>query len=129
LRVAREFRGARSATGAAAAFGCHGPGRKHLRPIKLVDWQQALVRGAHEWLLRGLINSDGCRIVARERKQGRVREAPRYVFSNLSEDIKSIFCDGCDALGIRWTRPNAKSVAIYRGASVARMDEFIGPKR
>jgi hypothetical protein len=63
--------------------------------------------------------------------QGEIRKAvpARPVFSNLSEDIKSSFCESCDALGIRWTRPNAKSVAIYRGASVARMDEFIGPKR
>ena len=107
----------------------HGPGRKHLRPIELVEWQRALVSESHEWLLRGLIHSDGCRIIARERKGGRIREAPRYVFSNLSEDIKRIFCDSCDALGVRWTRPNAKSVAIYRGPSVARLDEFIGPKR
>jgi hypothetical protein len=106
----------------------HGAGRKHLRPIKLVDWQQVLVRESHEPLLRGLIHSDGCRFVAHERKGGRVREAPRYVFSNLSDDIESIFCESCDALGIRWTRPNAKSVAIYRGDAVARMDEFIGPK-
>lgn len=100
----------------------HGPGRKHLRPIKLADWQQQIVEEVPGPLLRGLIHSDGCRIIARECQDGRVRYARRYSFS------KRIFCDACDLLGIRWTRPNARSIAIYRLASVARMDEFVGPK-
>ncbi len=57
-----------------------------------------------------------------------MRHAPRYVFSNRSEDITALFCESCDALGIRWTRPDPNSVAIYRLKSVARMDEFVGPK-
>lgn len=110
-------------------FPQHGPGRKHRRHIRLAVWQQRLVDEFPGSLLRGLIHSDGCRIIACERKNSRVRYAPRYVFSNRSDDIKRIFCDACDALGIHWTRPNAKSVAIYRLASVARLDEFVGPKR
>lgn len=39
----------------------HGPGRKHERPIQLVDWQQAIVDEHPGWLLRGLIHSDGWR--------------------------------------------------------------------
>jgi hypothetical protein len=57
-----------------------------------------------------------------------VRVAPRYLFSNRSEDIKKLFCDSCDALGIRWTRPSDTQIAIYRKASVAILDEFVGPK-
>jgi hypothetical protein len=109
-------------------FPQHGPGRKHLRPIRLEQWQLEIVQEHPGLLLRGLIHSDGCRIIARERKHGRVRYAPRYVFSNRSDDVKRIFCDACDLLGIRWTRPNAKDIAIYRLASVARMDEYVGPK-
>lgn len=53
---------------------------------------------------------------------------PRYEFSNLSEDIKRIFCDACDALGVEWKRMNAKSISVARRASVARLDEWVGPK-
>jgi hypothetical protein len=59
---------------------------------------------------------------------------PRYVFSNLSSDITSIFCSACDCLGFHWTTAfpsdEAKAVRIYvsRKGDVARMDEFVGPK-
>ena len=109
-------------------FPQHGPGRKHLRQIELAPWQLRAVEQARELFLRGLIHSDGCRIIARERQAGRMREAPRYIFSNRSEDIKTLFCNSCDALGVRWTRPSAKDIAIYRRQSVARLDEFVGPK-
>ena len=56
------------------------------------------------------------------------RRSPREQITNLSQDILAFFCESCDALGIRWTRPNFKTVAIYRLASVALMDTFIGPK-
>lgn len=79
-------------------------------------------------LLRGLIHSDGCRIVATERSGTRLRQSPRYSFSNRSEDIKRPFCECCDALGIRWTRPSDTQIAIYRKTSVAILDEFVGPK-
>jgi hypothetical protein len=60
---------------------------------------------------------------------------PRYAFANVSTDITSIFCSACDCLGLRWTAAFPKSetaaVTIYvsRKADVARLDEFIGPKR
>jgi hypothetical protein len=107
----------------------HGPGRKHLRTISLQPWQQKIVSAHHEPFIRGLIHSDGTRIIATERKGSYVRRAPRYAFSNKSEDIKRLFCESCDALGIRWTRPSDRQIAIYRLASVARLDEFVGPKR
>jgi hypothetical protein len=70
----------------------------------------------------------GSRIVATERSKTGVRRSPRYSFSNRSEDIKQLFCESCDALGIRWTRPSDTQIAIYRKASVAILDEFVGPK-
>lgn len=66
---------------------------------------------------------------ATERKGSYVRRAPRYAFSNKSEDIKRLFCESCDVLGVRWTRPSDRQIAIYRKESVARLDEFVGPKR
>jgi hypothetical protein len=106
----------------------HGPGKKHLRPIRLAPWQTEIISGQRRQFIRGLIHSDGTRIVATERKGSYVRRAPRYAFSNLSEDIKQLFCESCDELGIRWTRPSDRQIAIYRLASVAILDEFVGPK-
>jgi hypothetical protein len=102
-----------------------GPGRKHDRSIRLEQWQEAVVAREREALIRGLIHSDGCRVVANDRGVKSVR----YHFSNRSEDIKRIYCDSLDALGIQWTRPCAKQIAVYRKSSTARLDEFVGPKR
>jgi hypothetical protein len=55
--------------------------------------------------------------------------SPRYSFSNLSTDIKQIFCDACDQLEVGWTSAPPKTIYVSRKADVARLDEFIGPKR
>lgn len=110
------------------------PGVKHNRPIYLADWQQELAERWPEQLVRGLIQSDGCRFVNTGRAGWR---HPRYgyAFSNVSTDITGIFCSACDCLGLRWTAafPNSESaaVSIYvsRKADVARLDELVGPKR
>jgi hypothetical protein len=106
-------------------FPQHGPGRKHERTIELVTWQADLVSGNRQAFLRGLIHSDGCRIVANDRGLRSVR----YHFSNRSEDIKQLYCESLDALGIGWTRPCDQQIAVYRKASVAILDQFIGPKQ
>jgi hypothetical protein len=54
---------------------------------------------------------------------------PRYNFSNASADIRKLFCDACDLLGIEWRVMNARNISVARRASVARLDEFVGPKR
>jgi hypothetical protein len=105
-------------------FPQHGPGRKHLRPIVLAPWQQRLVAREREAFLRGLIHSDGCRIIANDRGN----RCARYHFSNLSEDIKRLYCESLDALGVHWTRPCAKQIAVYPKESVRVLDQFIGPK-
>jgi hypothetical protein len=102
----------------------HGPGKKHLRPIRLERWQEILVKEATEEFVRGLIDSDGCRVVANDRGVKSVR----YHFSNRSEDIRGLFCAALDELGIPWTQPRWFEVAVYRKAAVARLDEFVGPK-
>lgn len=101
------------------------PGRKHERPINLQPWQQRLVRRDAKSFVRGLIHSDGCRVIANDRGL----RCARYYFSNRSEDIKGLFCDALDSLGIHWTRPNDRQIAIYRREAVTRLDQFIGPKR
>lgn len=102
----------------------HGPGRKHDRPIHLEPWQQALVKQATEDFIRGLIDSDGCRVVANDRGVASVR----YHFTNHSEDILGLFTGALDDLGIPWTRNSRHTVAVYRKAATARLDEFVGPK-
>jgi hypothetical protein len=105
-------------------FPQHGPGRKHEREIRLVAWQEALVRRHARSLLRGLIHSDGCRFINTGRGGW---TCPRYVFSNTSDDIRRIFSDACELLGLRHTFA-PRAVYVSRKADVLRMDEFIGPK-
>lgn len=106
----------------------HGPGRKHTRSIVLTEWQSSLVEAHAESLLRGLIHSDGTTFVATERKGSYVRRAPRYAFSNRSEDILGLFRTACRIAGVHCTRASQKQIAVYSKSAVARLDEFVGPK-
>lgn len=115
------------------AFPQCGPGKKHERAIELAAWQCELTHANPEQLIRGLIHSDGCRTVNRfatKLPSGRVAhyEYPRYFFSNLSADIRGIFCEHCELLGIRWTLSNPRNVSVSHRDSVAILDEFVGPK-
>ncbi|MGO9511934.1 MAG: helix-turn-helix domain-containing protein [Mycobacterium sp.] len=102
----------------------HGPGKKHLSPIRLEFWQEALEKQATREFIRGLIESDGCRVVANDRGVRSVR----YHFSNRSEDILGLFTGALGDLAIPWTRSSRYMIAVYRKAAVARLDEFVGPK-
>ena len=107
-------------------FPQHGPGVKHERSIVLADWQRELVDRSPEPLLRGLIQSDGCRAI----NTGRGGWAhPRYSFSNRSADIHAIFRAACTRLGVRFTVARPYTTYVSRKADVARLDAFIGPKR
>lgn len=113
-------------------FPQHGPGLKHKRKIELVDWQQEIVDEHPKAFLRGLLHSDGCRSVNEftvQLKDGPKRYSyVRYFFSNRSEDIKDLFCEQCDRLGIKWSRANPRHVSISDRPSVALLDEFVGRK-
>lgn len=89
-------------------FPQHGPGPKHTRTIVLAAWQESLVDAYPADFLRGLIHSDGCRVVNRftvNLTSGRREYAyTRYFFTNRSSDIRVLFCDQCERLGVRWTR-------------------------
>lgn len=107
-------------------FPQHGPGRKHERSITLTQWQLDLVERTPEQMLRGLVHSDGCRFQNTGRGDW---SCPRYSFSNRSDDIKGVFCHACDLIGVHWTRSGTSCIYVSRKADVARLDEFIGPKR
>jgi hypothetical protein len=107
-------------------FPQHGPGRKHDRTIALSDWQTPLVDRYAGQLLRGLIHSDGCRFINTGRGGW---TCPRYTFTQASTDIREIFCDACEHLGVRWTRAGERVIYVSRKADVAFLDTFIGPKR
>lgn len=105
-----------------------GAGPKHLRPIVLAPWQQWHVERYPKLLLRGLIQSDGCRDLNFATSKGRRYEYWRYSFSNASDDIRTIFTAACDRLGVHWTQPSARVISIARRDDVAFLDTFIGPK-
>jgi hypothetical protein len=107
-------------------FPQHGEGRKHERPIVLTPWQRQLVSRRPDRLLRGLLHSDGCRF----RNTGRNGWVhPRYAFTNVSADIRAIFCAACELLGLRWTASGAKTIYVSRKDDVALLDLFVGSKR
>jgi hypothetical protein len=113
-------------------FPQHGPGVKSKRPIILEDWQRELIAAEPRPFLRGLLNSDGCRItnwtVRPVAGQPKRYEYPRYFFSNRSEDILGLCTWALDLLDISWRRSNAWNISVAQRAAVAALDEFIGPK-
>lgn len=113
-------------------FPQHGAGRKHERTIRLEGWQHSIVDRCPHRFIRGLIHSDGYRGMNRVRRPvaGEVKSYsyPRYQFTNESSDIKQLFCEACDRLGVNWRRMNRKTISVARRADVAKLDLMIGPK-
>jgi hypothetical protein len=107
----------------------HGVGAKHQRPIVLEKWQRAVVREHPGWFARGLIQSDGWRGVNRVRVKGREYEYPRYQFSNRSSDIRRLFTDALDELGVDWRPWGRWHISVARRSSVALLNGHVGPKR
>ena len=115
------------------AFPQHGPGRKHLRLIQLADWQLELTHQHPDALIRGLIHSDGCRVINSFHTERRSRHVAqysyvRYFFSNHSADIRQIFTEHCALLGVRVTQSNHRNLSISHRHSVAILEEVVGPK-
>ena len=110
----------------------HGVGRKHERPIRLEPWQLELVDLDPRPLIRGLLHSDGWRGTNWTTKTvgGTTKKYtyPRYQFSNRSADIRRIFTDALDQLGIAWRQSNQWTISVARREAVATLDEFVGPK-
>ncbi|GAA2741702.1 transcriptional regulator [Kitasatospora cinereorecta] len=109
-------------------FPQHGPGPKHRRPVALADWQLPIV-DRHPWpLIRGLVHSDGCRLVNRV---GRYSYS-RYLFTNRSADIVGLYTRALDAVRVEWRSARRADgtvdVSVARRESVALMDARVGPK-
>jgi hypothetical protein len=98
-----------------------------------VDWQREIVDRFPQEFVRGLLHSDGCRTVNRFTTllpSGREAEYayPRWFFSNRSADIRGLFCEYCERLGIRWTQSNPRNISISHRTSVALVDSFVPAK-
>jgi hypothetical protein len=107
-------------------FPQHGPGMKHQRTIRLAAWQLEIVERYPRQLLRGLIHSDGCRVINRVVR--RKYAYPRYFFTNTSKDILQIFRDACDAIGVAHRNSKPNTISVARREAVAALDAFVGPK-
>jgi hypothetical protein len=105
-------------------FPQHGPGRKHERKIDLAPWQSEIVRQHPTMFIRGLLHSDGCRVI---NKVGKYRYG-RYMFSNKSLDIHRLLRDTLDEVGVHWTASRWDHTSIARRADVEFLDLFVGPK-
>jgi hypothetical protein len=105
-------------------FPQHGLGPKHLRRIELDPWQRSIVESHPQEMLRGLIHSDGCRVL----NVVKGTPYPRYHFTNHSDDIRSIFLWVCGLLDVECRPNNRYNLSIARRSSVQRVDTFVGPK-
>ena len=113
-------------------FPQHGPGRKHEREIILEAWQQEIVDEFPKEFIRGLIHSDGCRVLnsaVRTRNGKKTRYFySRYHFTNESTHIRDLYTGTLDKLGIEWRYNNRNCISVARRESVRQMDSFVGPK-
>lgn len=106
-------------------FPQHGPGKKHLRSIRLADWQYEIFKERHVQLLRGLVESDGSRFA----RWVNGANYPAYSFSNESADIRAIFCWAADLTQVHYTRSSPNTLSIARRADVQRLDSLWPLKR
>ncbi|WP_433022289.1 helix-turn-helix domain-containing protein [Kribbella sp. CA-294648] len=113
-------------------FPQHGPGPKHLRRIELDGWQRELIVAEPGLFLRGLFNSDGCRVAnwTARRVGGELKryEYPRCQFSNESADIMALCQWALDLVGIPWRMPRRNALSVARREAVAALDLCVGPK-
>ena len=54
---------------------------------------------------------------------------PRYQFSNRSDDIRNIFAEAGANVGVGCRQMNRWNLSVARKDDVARLDQWIGPKR
>jgi hypothetical protein len=111
-------------------FPQHGAGPKHRRPIVLADWQRRMALTVNpQSFVRGLVHSDGWRGINNVRgASGRRYAYSRYQFSNRSVEIRQLFVEACDALGVECRQMNRWNISVNTRLSVARLDEFVGRK-
>ena len=113
-------------------FPQHGPGAKHTRQIAFNDWQVVQLTGKEKNLVSGLIHSDGShhlnRVVRSTKSGDKVYQYPRYQFMNRSNDIRQIFTEALDTLGVSWTVGGHMTISVARRNDVAFLDSFVANK-
>ncbi len=77
------------------------------------------VLGLHERGLSGYAIS---------RQMGVPHSTVLLLLSNRSGDIRRVFCEHLDVLGIAWTQSMAYTIQIARRPAVEALDRFIGLK-
>jgi hypothetical protein len=96
----------------------------------LAEWQQDIAERHPRAFVRGLHEPDGTYVMNRVRsKTGIVYVYDRYMFTNLSPDIRALFQWACGLIGVETRQSNWKTISVARRASVATLNEFLGPKR
>jgi hypothetical protein len=88
-------------------------------------WQRRVVEQHPIELVRGCIESDGCR----HRRIVAGRNYPAYSFKNHSEDILRLFTWACECIGVRPRRASRVVVSIARRADVTRLDRLLSYDR
>ncbi len=107
----------------------HAPGRKHDRTIELESWQREILDRWPWRFLRGLIHSDGSRFKNPAIHPKKTYWYPRYLFSNESDDIRALFVEYCEKVGVGCRASKHNEISVAKRTSVALMDRHIGPKR
>jgi hypothetical protein len=46
----------------------------------------------------------------------------------MSADIRALFCEACDRLGVRWSQSNHRNISVSHRASVGILEDVVGPK-
>ena len=116
------------------AFPQHGPGRKHTREIELAELaEKAHARPPGGIAARPRPLGRGTRASTASRRGSRAGASPNTRTSATSSRTtqrisRRIFCEHCELLDIRWTQSSFKNISVAHRDSVARLDEFIGPK-
>jgi hypothetical protein len=105
-------------------FPQHGAGPKHLRSIRLAEWQAQVVTENPFDLLRGLLDSDGSRFD----REVNGTAYPAYEFTNESLGIREIFCRVANAVGLAFTIPKPNVIAVARRQHVATLDVHVPRK-
>lgn len=112
----------------------HGAGKKHERDLRLEAWQRESVERAPWSFLRGLVWSDGSSFMNRTGPY----EYLSFEFSNLSEDLLSMFAATCELVGVSYRRYpvvlragrlRVGRVRINCRADVALFEKHVGVKR
>ncbi len=108
-----------------------GRGPKHTYEIRLVGWQEEACESRPHLVVRGLIQSDGCRFLNTViSRAGVTHRYPTYDFTNRSSDLHAVLRACLGRLGVAWRSASRERITrVARREAVGVMDLFVGSKR